>query len=486
MCSRRLTRFFSFAPGLVAIMLAGCAGLPAVGPDYQAPEVALPSAWHVGDPATSSAQDLAVWWRQLEDPVLDRLIEEALAGNHDLKVAQASLRQARASRNQAQGGYFPTISASAGGSSNQTAKVINPTYVGTTYTAGFDASWEIDLFGGVRRSVEAASADQAASQASLANTRVSLVAEVALNYVELRAYQNRLAIAKANLDSQSETVQITQWRYQAGLASASDVEQAIANREQTRASIPDLEISQYAAENRLAVLAGRQPGALRDELQTVRPPPAVPGSIASGIPVEILRNRPDLIAAERKLAAETARIGQKIAARFPALSLTGSFGWGAFSFAALSGSGTAAQAVAGSLATTLFDGGRLRSAVDIQNAVQEAALISYESSVLNALEEVENALKSHAVSRERLQARQAAANAALAAAQMTMQLYESGLADFQKVLDTQRTQLTAEDNLATAQAAVLTSLITLYKALGGGWEPAAGDTVQSSNEGSPS
>ena len=152
----------------------------------------------------------------------------------------------------------------------------------------------------------------------------------------------------------------------------------------------------------------------------------------------------------------------------------------------MSGSGTAAQAVAGSLATTLFDGGRLRSAVNIQNAVQEAALISYESSVLNALEEVENALKSHAVSRERLQARQAAANAALAAAQMTMQLYESGLADFQKVLDTQRTQLTAEDNLATAQAAVLTSLITLYKALGGGWEPVAGDTVQSSNEGSPS
>ena len=470
MTSRHSSRLQLAALGLALAMLGGCAGLPSVGPDYQTPNLPLPSAWQAGKAADGAPQELALWWTQFNDPLLTHLVDEALRGSLELKAAQARLQQARASRRQAVGGYFPSVAASVGSSNNRQAEVINPNYVGTSYTAGFDASWEIDLFGGTRRSVEAATADQAASAASLNKTRVSLVAEVALNYVELRGYQRRLAIAAENLASQGETLQITQWRNQAGLANSVDVEQARANYEQTRATIPDLEIGAYQAENRLAVLLGRHPGSLHDALSAYKPLPEVPASIASGIPADILLQRPDLIAAERTLAAETARVGQKMAARYPSLSLSGSFGWEAFSFGALSGAGAVASATAASLAATVFDGGRLRSAVDIQSAVQEQALIAYESSILTALEEVENALKAHAVARDRLNARQAAADAARNAAQLGQLQYESGLTDFQKVLDTQRTRLTAEDNLSTAQSAVLTSLITLYKTLGGGWE----------------
>lgn len=460
------------ALALVLALLGGCAALPAVGPDYRAPEMPLPATW-LAVPPTGATQDLGRWWRQLEDPMLAHLIDEALVGSLDLEAAQARLQQARASRRQAVGAYFPSVAASVGANSNRQAEVINPAYVGTTYAAGFDASWELDLFGGVRRSVEAATADLAASAASLSHTRVSLVAEVALNYVELRGYQRRLAIAAENLASQGETLQITEWRNQAGLASSVDVEQARANYEQTRATVPDLEIGLYQAENRLAGLLGRQPGALHDDLAAFQPLPTVPAAIATGIPADILRQRPDLIAAERTLAAETARVGQKMAARYPALSLSGSFGWEAFSFGALSGSGAIASALAGSLAATVFDGGRLRSAVEIQDAVQAQALTAYKSAVLTALEEVENALKAHAAARDRLAAREAAALAARNAAQLGEQQYAAGLSDFQKVLDTQRTRLTAEDNLATAQSALLTSLIKLYKALGGGWEQSA-------------
>lgn len=468
--------------------LSACSGLPSVGPDYQLPGWAMPSRWlatKAGDSrplATDStvSADSTVnrknspksqsdWWRQLGDPALDELIATAQSGSLDLKAAQARLRQARASRAQAVSGYFPQVSASTGVSRTKNATVVNALPTRTLYDAGFDASWELDLFGGTRRAVEAASADLAASEASLENVRVSLVAEVAQNYVEFRAYQLRLAIARANLASQSETAQITEWREQAGLASSADVEQARTSREQTRASMPDLEVGLAAAENRLATLLGRQPGALHEQLLASQARPVAPPTVATGIPAEVLRQRPDLIVAERTLAAETARIGQRQAARFPSLSLGGSFGWQAYSLGALGGSDSLVRALSGTLAATLFDGGKLRTAVDLQTAVQEAALADYESAVLTALEEVENALTAHAQARDRVVAREAAAVSARNAATLSRQMYEAGLADFQKVLETQRTQLTAEDSLATAQSAVLTTLIQLYKALGGGW-----------------
>ena len=464
---------------LLISMLGGCAQFPlSVGPDYKAPKFSLPANWSESLSAGKSLTNdtpshIARWWQQFDDPQLDKLINEALSGSLDLRLAQARLRQVRASRDQAVSGLFPTVSASTGASRTKYAEVVNPSAARAIYDAGFDASWEIDIFGGTRRSIEAATADQQASEASLNNSRVSLVAEVAQNYIEFRAYQQRLAIAKKNLGSQTETLQITQWRHQAGLVSSSDVEQARTNREQTRASIPDLEVGLNTAENRLAVLLGRNPGGLHEQLKEHQPLPALPAIVATGIPANAIRQRPDLIAAERTLAAETARVGQKIAQRFPSLNLGGSFGWQAYSYGALGGTGTLVRALTGTLATTLFDGGKLRSAVNIQNAVQEQALVSYQKSVLEALEEIENALQSYAQGRERVEARRGAADAARNAAALSRNMYQSGLADFQKVLETERTLFSAEDNLATAEAGMRTSLIKLYKALGGGWDQTA-------------
>lgn len=460
------------------LVLGGCSLIPSVGPDYTAPQVVMPEQWRQGAAVTApagSAASLARWWQQLGDALLNQLIDEALQGSLDLKLAQARLQQARASRGQAEAGFFPTLKAATGSSRSEAAPVISSMPTRTLYNAEFDASWEVDLFGGTRRAVEAASADLESSAASLDNTRVSLLAEVALNYIDWRNAQQRLVIARRNLASQEETLQITEWRNQAGLASSSDVAQARTSAAQTRASLPDLDIALVQAENRIAVLLGQRPGALHARLATFQPLPEVPARIASGIPADVLRQRPDLRVAERTLAAETARIGQQQAKRFPSLSLGSSFGWQAYRYAALGGAETLTRALSGTLAATLFDGGKLRQTVAVQTAVQQQALVNYESRVLTALEEVENALASHAAARERVLARQTAAEAAQSAALLMRQQYEAGLADFQKVLETERTRLSAEDALASARATVLSTLIKLYKALGGGWEeiPAA-------------
>lgn len=452
---------------LLALALAGCGALPAVGPDYRAPAPELPDRWSTGKAA--APDDPASWWRRFGDPDLDRLVDRALAGNLDLELAAARLRQARAARSQAAGAYFPTIAGGVSASRTHGASSLQSSSDRTLYDAGFDASWEIDLFGGTRRAVEAADADLAARRADAEAARVSLVAEVVQNYIDLRSDQQRLAIARANLATQDETLQIVEWRERAGLANRSDVEQARANREQTRAGLPDLEIGVAGALNRLDVLLGAAPGTLRGELAAGRPLPEVGPEVAAGIPADLLRRRPDLVAAERTLAAETARVGQVLAQRFPALSLSAAFGWQAYRLGDLGAAGSGTRSLAGSLAATLFDGGRLRAAVAVQDAVQEQAMISYRNSVLTALEEVENALAAHAAARERLAARQAAAEAAREAARLSRRMYESGLADFQKVLDTERTRLSAEDSLALAEASRLASVVKLYKALGGGW-----------------
>lgn len=459
-------------PLLAASLLTGCAGfLPAVGPDHTPPALTLPAGW-TQPPEVAGSADLARWWQQFADPQLDALIDAALADSLDLRQAEARLRQARAARTQAVSGLFPSLTASGGASRNHYARAISALPARTTWDAGFDAGWEVDFFGATRRGVEAAAAELDASAASLANVRVSLAAEVAQNYVELRLHQRRLGIARDNLASQSETLQITEWRNQAGLASSTDVAQARTSREQTRATIPDLEVSLTAAANRLAVLLGQPPGSLNDALAGAGELPLLPASVGAGIPADVLRQRPDLIVAERSLAAETARVGQKLAQRFPSLNLGASFGWQAYSLGGLGAAGSLARSVSGSLAGTLFDAGRLKSAVDIQTAVQQEALAAYEAAVLGALEEVENALTAYASGRERVDARRAAAASAREAASLSRNLYKAGLTDFQKVLETERTRLTAEDNLALAEAAMRTNLIKLYKALGGGWQVA--------------
>jgi NodT family efflux transporter outer membrane factor (OMF) lipoprotein len=321
--------------------------------------------------------------------------------------------------------------------------------------------------------MEAAQADLETAEADLHDTQVSLAAEVALNYVEARSYQEKLAIAGKNLASQSETHQLADWRAQAGLATALDVEQARSNLEQTRAKIPTLTAGLAESEHRLAVLLGQAPGAAHESLAAPVPVPVVPDSVAAGIPADAVGNRPDVRAAERKLAAETARVGQAMAARYPGFALNASIGLEALSLGALDAGGAVTRSVLASVAGAIFDGGRLRRQVEIQDAVQEQALIAYEAAVLTALEDVENALVSLSENRKRNAALAAAVEAARNAALLARYRYTAGLIDFQTVLDTERTQFTVEESLAGAKADGATALIRLYKALGGGWPQAA-------------
>lgn len=409
---------------------------------------------------------LARWWEQLSDPQLNGLIEDALAANPDLRSAGAALRAARANRNVASANRFPTVSTSAG--------VTRSAALGadkTLYSAGFDASWEPDVFGGTRRALEAAEADLEASLADMRATRVSLVAEVALNYVELRAYQARLAIARDNLGSQSETLQITDWRAQAGLVGSLEVEQARSNRDTTRSAIPTLDSGRAAAEHRLALLTGRAPGSLHEQLNMAGQGalPTLPTDIAIRIPAETLRQRPDVQAAERRLAAETARVGQAEAARYPSFSLSGSIGLQALGLSTFTGGGQIARSLVGAVSGPVFNAGRLRAQVEVQDALREQKLAAYDKAVLTALEEVQNALVALSGGSERQQALTSAAGAARTAALLARHRYSAGLIDFQTVLTTERTLLSIEDSLASAEAERVTALIQLYKALGGGW-----------------
>lgn len=459
---------------LASVMMLTLASCAAVGPDYRAPQPAHADTWkyataNPGQIEGSEREDLSQWWLKLGDERLSGYIQSALAASPDARSAQSRLREARARRALAGANRFPTVTGSAGASRSNGSEETGSGASRHFYNAGFDASWEPDIFGGLRRAEEAAEAELGGAVASLQDTQVTLAAEVALNYVEYRLNQQRLNIARENLALQDETLQITEWRELAGLATQLDVEQARTNREQTQAAIPALATSMTEAEHRLTILIGQQPGSLQAELAAPAAFPQLPERVAIGIPAETLRQRPDIRLAERTLAAETARIGQETAALYPSFSLDGSVGLEALTLSALFNSAALATSVAGNMAATVFDAGRIRSRIDIQNEIQAQALASYEKTVLTALGEVEDALVSYANTQARenalMQARQAARNAA----ELAGQRYQSGLVDYQVVLETERTKFTVEDNLASAHAAIISSLIRLYKALGGGW-----------------
>ncbi|HMN76150.1 MAG TPA: efflux transporter outer membrane subunit [Burkholderiaceae bacterium] len=453
----------------LACLLAGCA---AVGPDYQPPKTDLPPAWSPAAAVDTPAAPLdAGWWRRFDDPQLTSLVERALAANPDVRIARARLRAARAVGAQAEAALWPSVGAY--GSATRSSSGGNDAT--SSYGLGFDASWEIDLFGGLKRGVEAADADAQASAATLASTQVSLAAEVARDYVLLRAYQLRIGITQANLDNQSQTLQIAQWRAQAGLVGQIDVEQARANREQTRGQLPQLQDAATQKISALAVLLNVAPGTLAPELKDASAIPSAAAQPLAGIPADLLRRRPDIVAAERSLAAATARIGVAEAARYPSLNLAGTLGLQGAVLSALTGGGAATQLVAASLAAPIFDAGRLRQQVEIRSAEQEQALAAYEGALAGALRDVEDAraaLANGAVRADALaQAVQAARNAALLASFR----YRSGLVDFQTVLDTERSVRTLEDSQASTEADNVMAMIQLYKALGGGWSADAAD-----------
>jgi len=443
-----------------------------VGPDYTAPTLATPTAWNNLDQhelAHSGQTNVGQWWQGFDDPLLSKLIDQALANNLDLRSAETSLRQARARRVVATAGLFPSLNTAGSVRGSQVSLPGGGIQTRENYATSLDAGWELDIFGGVRRSVEAAEADIQAYQARVYGAQATLAAEVAISYVQLRTLQERLRINRDNLAHQQETLQLTQWRVQAGLADSLAAAQAQAQVEQTRAQIPALETSLAETKHSLDILLAQQPGTLHQKLAVPASLPSLPQDIAVSIPADTLRQRPDLMAAERVLAAETARVGVAEAARYPTFKLSGSIGLDALTFGGLSQSGALGSSLLAGITAPLFQGGRLKAQVDIQDAQREQALINYEQTLLTALEEVENALVALSNSAERIQALDQATQAAHLAATLAQQRYESGMVDFQSVLDTQRSLLSAQDSLANASADNVLSLIRLYKALGGGW-----------------
>ena len=452
---------------LLAVALGGCA---AVGPDYSEPQLAVPAGWSAG--TGTDAMDavlLARWWHGFGDPVLDRLVADALAANLDLAQARARLREARARRGVAGAALAPSVDASLSGSRSRSSGQSGSGSTRELYSAGFDASWELDVFGGVRRSVEAAQADLEASVESLSDTRVSLAAEVALNYIDLRTAEQRLAIAEESIASRGENHQIIRWRQQAGLVSELDLAQATTDLESTRAVLPPLRTAVTEAKNRLAVLLGRNPGELESLVHADRPIPLAAGEIVAAIPADTLRQRPDVRVAERRLAAQTARLGEAEAARYPSFRLSGSLGLEALELDALADRGANTHSLFGGITAPVFNAGRIAANIEIQDALVEQARLAYRAAVLAALEEVENALTAVA----NTDARRAKLAEAAAAARTTLAIaeyrYASGLADFLSVLDAQRTQLSLDEQLAGSTGELARAQIRLYKALGGGW-----------------
>lgn len=458
---------FACAAGL----LPGCM----LGPDYQKPESRLPAAW--AGAADTAAEDRAAWWRIFNDPLLSDLIEQAKTGNRDVYQAQARLLEARYRSQLAGANLLPTssmnMSASQTGSSKSAGISAGTTGIGVTnelFRHTVDASWELDMFGKLRRGLESAEATEQAALEDLRDVLVSLCAEVALNYVDLRKQQQQLVITETNLVSQQETYEITHWRQMAGLTTQLDVDQARLSMENTRASLPSLRSAVEQAQHNLALLLGRQPTELAAALSVNGPVPVAGAKVASGIPADILRQRPDVRRAERKLAAQTAQIGVAEAARYPSFTLSGSIGVESLEYANLYTAGAKAFQMAANSALVLLDFGRISANVGVQNALTEQALGLYEASLLVALKDVENALSAYREEARRRAALQAAAEAGDSAMRLSQTQYNAGISDFQRVLEAQRSLLSAQLQLTASDAELASNVIRLYKALGGGWE----------------
>ena len=468
--TRRRLDFVSFTAAAVVLLSAlGCA----VGPSYEGPpEVQEPAAWsgELRGGLTSADLDpeaLATWWEGLEDPILTELVESAIEANLDLRTAEAQLRQARAQRGLAGAERFPTVVGTAGATQTGTIAGTGGPPSSQLYSGGFDATWEADVFGGQRRAVEASDADLQAAEEARRDVLITVVAEVALNYVELRTFQLRYEVARQNLALQDDTLEIVRAQYDNGAATRLDLEQVTANVTATRAALPALEESISRSKNRLTTLLGEVPGARDAQLDPPGSIPVPPIEVAVGVPADTLRRRPDVRASERRFAAETARVGVATAELYPKFFLNGSIGVESIS----ANSPTSSYNVGPGMRWPVFDGGRIRRQIEIQDAVQEQAMIAYESAVLSALEETQNALTAFALEQDRLRLLSESARSAESAAEIASNRYEAGHSPFLEVLDAQRTVLATQDEQAASEGSVTSNLIRVYKALGGGWSP---------------
>jgi NodT family efflux transporter outer membrane factor (OMF) lipoprotein len=420
------------------------------------------------------------WWASFNDAELDSLIQRAAQSNLDLRVAEARLRQARAIRGGSAADFAPAVEASASAARAKQSK--NQPFFGalplpanfpfeySVYQVGFDASWEIDLFGGKRRALEAATADWQGAIEARNDAMVSLSAEVARNYVELRGIQRRLDIARRNLDLQREELDLTRARLQGGMATDLDVSRTTALLADVVAAIPPLETAERAAMYALAVLLGRQPGDLMGEFAASVAVPAAPPEVPIGLPSDLLRRRADVRHAERQLAAETARIGVAKSNWFPKISLTGDVGAESVSVSNWFEPSSRFWSIGPSVQWNALDFGRVRAQVRAQSAVQEAAVATYEKTVLTSLQEAENAIVAYAQEQNRHRALADAAAENRRSLALADGMYKNGRVNFLDVLDARRSLYASEDQLALSDQAVSVDLIVLYKALGGGWE----------------
>ena len=470
---------------LIAGLILAC-GLPAgckVGPDYVAPTPVAPEHFSHTDAegfATTStliadkAPELT-WWESLRDPKLDELIERAVQGNLDLRLAAARIREARAQRGVVATDDLPQISLDGQYTRSRASKSSTQGLGGVPLTQnlfqlGFDASWELDVFGGNRRAIEAADAMIGSTIESRRGVILTLLSELAVNYVDLRGFQRRLDIARRNIDLQKQTVDLTKSRFDAGLTNEVDVAQARASLATTQSTVPTFDQGVHQSIHRIGVLLGEQPTALESELLTEATIPTVPDEIPVGIPSDLLRRRPDVRMAERDLASSTANIGVAVADLFPKFSLTGSFGHQSLHQQQFANATSRFWSFGPAMQWPIFQFGRVRANIAVADAQTDQALVRYQQAVLTSFEDVENAMVSFTREQDRRKSLQEAVDANQRAFDLSNQLYTNGLTDFLVVLDSQRALQASEDSLAESQTTVASNLISLYKALGGGWD----------------
>jgi NodT family efflux transporter outer membrane factor (OMF) lipoprotein len=456
-----------------------------VGPDFHPPHPDAPASWTgvteapAAQPSVPTAQpaELAQWWGQFNDPMLTTLVEEALKTNLDVELTIARLRQARAAQGIAIAGLWPTVNGSAGFQRERPAHAPDGTsQTQNLYQAGFDAVWELDLFGGQRRNIESAEANTRAAIEGIRDAQVTLVSEVALDYIQLRGSQQEIVIARNNLKAQQDTLEITRQRATVGFNSALDIANAEANVAATEAQIPVYETSARQSIYALSVLLAKPPAELLDRLAPAGDLPGVPARIPAGLPSDLLRRRADVRQAEAQVHAATAQIGVATAALFPQFTLTGTLGWQSSQLSTfLSGSGRT-ESFGPSVSWQIFQGGAIVSNIHVQEALRDQAFITYRKTVLSAFQDVENALIAFTKEQQHFQSLQDSVVANAKAVDLSLTLYTEGLLDFLNVLIAERSLYTAEDALVQSRSNIATDLISLYKALGGGWETIPADT----------
>lgn len=460
---------------LCLIITAGCT----VGPNHQPIKTNVPQAWVGAVPSDKPESGLANWWTVFDDPVLVILVERAIQENLDLKLAEARIRQARAARGVAVAGFGPTVNSGASyqqSLSSQGRPGLRTDSGGggdgviySQYQAGFDAAWEIDIFGGTRRNVEAANAEIQAAIEARRGVLVTLAAETAINYIDLRTFQQRILIAQNHMKAQQKSAELTRRRFQSGFVSGLDTANADAQAATTAAGIPLLEASARQSIYNLSLLIGQVPGNLITELSEPSFISASLPSVPVGVPSDILRQRPDILRAEAQARAATARIGVAKAELYPRFTISGSAGFQNKDFNSWLDWVNRFWSFGPSVNWQVFNTGRTLSNIELRKALQEQSFIEYQQTVLNALREVENALISSSKEQERRNALSDAATANQKAVRLATQLYIQGQTDFLNVLQAQRSLYSSEDALVQNTRTMSTSLISLYKAVGGGW-----------------